>query len=86
MTTIQLPELIKTLEENICVITFTKINGEKREMPCTLRAEIVPPTTIVEGKEPKKKNPDVVSVWCLDKKEWRSFRFANLIDVKIQDA
>ena len=86
MTTIQLSDLIKLLQENTCVITFTKVNGEQREMPCTLKSDLVPPTPVVEGKEPKKKNPDVVSVWCLDKKEWRSFRFANLINVKIQDA
>jgi hypothetical protein len=26
-----------------------------------------------------------MSVWCLDKKEWRSFRIANVISVKAKD-
>jgi predicted DNA-binding transcriptional regulator YafY len=26
-----------------------------------------------------------MSVWCLDKKEWRSFRIANVISAKAKD-
>lgn len=37
-------------------------------------------------KKEKKVNPDVLSVWCLDKKEWRSFRIANVISAKAKDA
>jgi hypothetical protein len=60
-------------------------------MPCTLDPQIVPPTlepkVLAEGEVPKikKENPDVMSVWCLDKKEWRSFRIANVISVKAKD-
>jgi len=79
------------LLENECVIMFTKINGEQREMPCTLRADIVPPTpepkVLTEGEvaKVKKPNPDIMNVWCTDKKEWRSFRLANFISVKVKD-
>ena len=33
----------------------------------------------------KKENPNVMNVWCLDKKEWRSFRIANVISAKVKD-
>jgi hypothetical protein len=92
MTNTITPEVLHTLLlENECVITFTKINGEQREMPCTLRPDVVPPApppkVLAEGEvaKVKKVNPDVVNVWCTDKKEWRSFRFANFISVKVKD-
>jgi hypothetical protein len=49
-------------------------------MPCTLREDVVPN---VEHKGTKKSNDAVVSVWCLDKKEWRSFRVDNVVDLQI---
>lgn len=84
-------ELRNLLLENECIITFTKVNGEQREMPCTLRPDVVPPSpppkVLAEGEvaKVKKSNPDVLNVWCTDKKEWRSFRIANFISVKVKD-
>ena len=91
MTTIT-PEALRTLLlENECVVEFTKINGETRSMPCTLDPRIVTPApepkVLAEGEVPKvkKENPNVMNVWCTDKKEWRSFRLANFISVKVKD-
>lgn len=72
------------LRESICEVTFTKINGEIRIMPCTLKSDIVPLKTIKEGDEEKTKkvNLDNLSVWCTDKNEWRSFKIANVIKVE----
>jgi cell wall-associated NlpC family hydrolase len=56
-------ELHTLLVNNECVVTFTKVNGEKREMPCTLRSDIVPPApppkVLAEGEvaKVKKSNP-----------------------------
>jgi hypothetical protein len=80
----QLSELLHTSE---CMVEFTKVNGEVRSMPCTLKAELIPPAPVkvlAEGEvsKVKKENPEVMSVWCLDKKEWRSFRIANVISAK----
>lgn len=93
MTTINPAELHKMLLENECIIEFTKINGEKRQMPCTLKADIVPPPpphysntdNPIDFPKVKKSNPDVMNVWCTDKKEWRSFRIANLVSAKVKD-
>ena len=84
----QLSDLLRSGE---CVVEFKKVNGEVRTMPCTLDPLLVPPApepkVLAEGQvaKVKKENPDVMSVWCLDKKEWRSFRIANVISAKVKD-
>ena len=72
--------LIEALTKHECTVTFTKVNGETRVMPCTLKEDVIPK---VEPKGTKKPNEAVVSVWCLDKKEWRSFRVDNVVDLQI---
>ncbi len=76
-------EIIDALKTNICTVKFTKINGEIREMPCTLREDIVPKyerkTEIKEAKQ----NLDTLSVWCTDKNAWRSFRVDSVMEVSI---
>jgi hypothetical protein len=91
MTTIT-PEALHTLLlENECIVEFTKVNGEVRSMSCTLNSHIVPPApepkVLAEGEvlKVKKENPNVMNVWCLDKKEWRSFRIANVISAKVKN-
>jgi len=77
-------EIIEALQEHKCIVKFTKVNGEVREMPCTLREDIVPK---YERKTPMKdatgKNQNVLSVWCLDKNEWRSFRVDNVLELRL---
>ena len=63
------------LHNGVVVVSFTKANGELREMRCTLRADMIPQTPVVEGKTPKKENPDIQVVWDVEKQAWRSFRF-----------
>ena len=72
--------LIEALSKHECTVTFTKVNGETRVMPCTLKEDVIPKQ---EPKGTKKPNEAVVSVWCLDKKEWRSFRVDNVVDLQI---
>ena len=72
--------LIEALTKHECTVTFIKVNGETRVMPCTLREDVVPK---LETKGTKKPNESVVSVWCTDKREWRSFRVDNVVDLQI---
>ena len=78
------------------MVEFTKVDGTVRSMPCTLSETLIPPPPVHETntdnpidfpapKKEKKQNPDVMNVWCLDKKEWRSFRIANVISAKAKD-
>lgn len=96
MTTITREQLSQLLHTGECVVEFTKINGEVRSMPCTLNESMIPPAPVHETntdnpvdfpvpKKVKKENPDVLNVWCLDKKEWRSFRIANVISAKAKE-
>lgn len=69
-------------------ITFTKVDGEIRTMPCTLNEALLPvvvqitPSADTPPARVKKFNSAVMSVFCTDKQEWRSFRIENLISVK----
>ncbi len=96
MTTITREQLSDLLHTGECVVEFTKINGEVRTMPCTLNETLIPPAPVHETntdnpidfpvpKKEKKVNLDVMNVWCLDKKEWRSFRIANVISAKVKN-
>jgi hypothetical protein len=82
-------ELEKFFKEHANVeVTFTKVDGEIRTMPCTLNEALLPvvvqvtPTADTPPARVKKFNPAVMSVFCTDKQEWRSFRIENLISVK----
>jgi hypothetical protein len=90
MTTFTREQLSELLHTSECVVEFTKVNGEVRSMPCTLKAELIPSAPVkvlAEGEVPKvkKENLDIMSVWCLDKREWRSFRIANVISAKAKE-
>lgn len=71
------------LHEHVCEVTFTKVNGELRTMPCTLKPEAMPAREVSEYHKTRLFNPDVLSVFCTDKGEWRSFRVANVQKVVV---
>ena len=75
-------EIIEALQAHKCVIKFTKINGEVREMPCTLREDIVPKYEHKTEKT-KKPNDQVLSVWCTDVNAWRSFRVDSVQELRL---
>jgi hypothetical protein len=66
------------LHRGVVMVSFTKANGEMREMRCTLCPDLIPATPVVEGKTAKKENPDVQAVWDVEKEAWRSFRFDSI--------
>jgi hypothetical protein len=71
-------EIRELLYQGVYEITFTKVNGETRTMPCTLDSTLLPPQPLKEFHETRVYKPETLSVWCLDKMEWRSFRVANV--------
>jgi hypothetical protein len=71
-------EIRDLLAHGVSEITFTKINGEIRTMPCTLDNTLLPPQPLREFHETRLYKPETLSVWCVDKSEWRSFRVANV--------
>jgi hypothetical protein len=79
-------EIQHLLWENQCEVTFTKVDGTVRTMPCTLMASALPARDAAKLHETRPHNPNTISVWCLDKNEWRSFRTSNVTHVKIINA
>ena len=76
--------LIDTLRSGIHTVTFKKIDGTERTMPCTLDESIIPPPvdTVTEKKVPRNINPETLRVFVTDIQQWRSFRVENLISIQ----
>jgi hypothetical protein len=77
-------EIVAILKQQEAVVTFTKVNGEVRTMPCTLQEHIVPAAAAKqEGSITKAVNPNTISAWCTDKQAWRSFRVDSVTEIAI---
>jgi len=73
-------ELREVLQDGIVNVTFTKVDGTKRDMRCTLNESLIPQSTSTEPKAERKVNDTVQRVFDLDKNEWRSFRKDSVIE------
>ena len=72
------------LRANVGRVRFKKVNGDLRDMRCTLRVDLLPP--IVEGTTTKHRHEtsdEVIAVYDLDAEGWRSFRIDSLIKMDI---
>lgn len=81
-------DLKKLLEQNVIVVDFTKLDGDKRVMTCTLREDMKPRATKVDPMSQKKIreiSDAVVSVWDVNAQGWRSFRYDRINSVDIVD-
>jgi len=79
-------DLKNLLEQNVIVVDFTKLNGDKRVMTCTLREDMKPRATkddTMSQKAVREVSDAVVSVWDVNAKGWRSFRYdrVNAVDI-----
>ena len=75
---------ITKLKQGEVIVTFTKINGDKRVMTCTLEEGVIPPATKDDTASQKKVrsiSEETQIVWDINAKGWRSFRWANVTDV-----
>lgn len=77
-------ELRNLLSKHDCEVTFTKLDGSLRTMPCTLREAAMPQRVVTEEYQTTRLyKPETLSVWCLDKSEWRAFKVANVREVRV---
>lgn len=78
------------LQEREVVVTFTKINGDKRVMTCTLKEGVIPAPTKTDDLSKKKireiDQDKVCNVWDVNAKGWRSFRWGNITGVEFSVA
>lgn len=67
--------MISELQKRVCRVIFKKVNGEERDMQCTLIEKVLPP---MKGTE-RQKNENVIRAYDTNKCEFRSFRVENVI-------
>ena len=71
-------EMVSVLRKQTARVVFTKIDGETRDMMCTLGEEFIP-----EDKRPKgtgRGPPEsVIRAYDVNKQEWRAFRVENVV-------
>ncbi len=73
------------LKEDIMVVTFLKLNGDKRVMTCTLKEDILPPAKKDEPLTQKKIraiNEEVLTVWDTNANDWRAFRLDRVQNIE----
>ena len=71
--------LIELLRKEVVEVTFTKLDGDERVMPCTLIESFFPDPK----KEATQKNDKVVAVWAVESKGFRSFRYDRVKSIKV---
>lgn len=67
-------EMRKTLKTSVVNVTFTKANGEEREMQATLMPEYLPEQEESSKNSTRKVSTTSIPVWDIGKSAWRSFR------------
>lgn len=83
MTADERNRLLRDMLKQDCEITFTKVDGSVRVMPCTLRDDAMPARAVTEHHQTRLYKPELLTVWCLDKAEWRAFKVMNVISAKL---
>ena len=73
------------LQVDILKVTFTKKDGTLRDMYCTLQNEFIPEHKEyhIETVVKREKNMSVLSVFDVEKADWRSFRIDSIADFAI---
>jgi hypothetical protein len=73
------------LKRDIMKVVFTKVDDTTREMYCTLQDEFVPEHKkyYFASEGSREKNMGTLSVFDLEKGDWRSFRIESITDFGI---
>lgn len=75
-------EIAARLKKTRATVVFVKADGTDRAMYCTLMKEELPETIDVEEYiSNKRANEEVLAVWDLEKKDWRSFRIDSITSI-----
>ena len=75
-------DLKKILQEKIAVVTFKKLDGDERVMTCTKDFGHIPEESRPKtDRQPPQGN---VTVWDINAKGWRSFKYDRVTKVEIK--
>ena len=73
-------KLKETLRKETLVVIFNKLDGDERVMTCTKSFDVIPEESRPKtDKEPK---AGTVTVWDINAKGWRSFRYDRVTKVE----
>lgn len=80
-------KVLDQLRSNVLQVTFSKVNGEQRVMPCTLQTDYMPELSEskVNQVEDFSVNKSVIRAFAIDKQSWRSFRVDNITAIEVID-
>jgi len=81
-------ELYELLSKEVVVVTFNKLNGEERSMPCTLIENFLPPAKKddpLSQKKVREISDKVIAAWAVESKGFRSFRYDRVTKVEVID-
>ena len=72
--------LKNALHNGVVEVLFVKKDGTERRLVCTLDPDFLPAQTdLEEAVQKKTPNPDVLAVWDIENRGWRSFRYDSII-------
>ena len=77
---------MEMLRKEVVEVTFLKLDGEERRMPCTLMPSLLPAATKDDPMTQKKVreiSDKVCAVWAIESKGFRSFRYDRVTKVEV---
>jgi hypothetical protein len=77
---------METLRKEIVEVTFLKLDGDERKMPCTLITSFLPPAKKEDPltqKKVREVSDKVCAVWAVEAKGFRSFRYDRVTKVEV---
>jgi len=72
-------QIVEQARSGIINVRFTKVNGDERDMKCTLLSEYLPNQQEMDFTEVDSK--DYLAVWDVEVNGWRSFRIESVSEV-----
>jgi len=79
---LNLKELLKS---NVVQVVFTKVNGEKRTMNCTLIESYLPQNDWGSKELHESQRDTALAVWSVDDGGWRSFRYESVLSYGLKE-
>ena len=79
-------DLMEMLRKEVMEVTFLKLNGDERKMPCTLITSFLPPAKKddpMTQKKVREVSDKVCAVWAVEAKGFRSFRYDRVTNVRV---
>ena len=71
--------MIGELQKRVCRVVFKKVNGEERDMQCTLMESVLPKLQSKPDSKERQPNETIIRAFDINKQEFRSFKVDNVI-------